>query len=184
MPLFRKSAPQDPLIVAMAGARRGDRVLVLMADDAEMAVDVAAKVGLSGQTVVAARSDDAAARVTARAERRGVLVEAAVVQLPMPYGDAGFDLVIADDRPQPIGAGTPPALLAEAFRVMRPGGRLVVLRPGPRSSWFFGRTHAAGAHDDGGALEQHLTAAGFRAVRELGMREGTRFVETVRAALS
>ena len=184
MPLFRKSAPQDPLIVAMTGARLGHRVLVLMADDAEMPVDLAAKVGLSGQTVVAAASTDAVARVSGRAERRGVLVEAAVLETPIPYGDATFDIVVADDRRQPVGTRTTPALLADSFRVARPGGRLVILRPVPRSSWFLSREPASNALAGLRSLEQELVAAGFRAVREIGTREGTRFVEAARSALS
>jgi ubiquinone/menaquinone biosynthesis C-methylase UbiE len=181
MPLFRKAAPQDPLIVAMSGARMGLRVLILVADDAEMPVDVAAKVGLSGQTIAVGETPDALARVAGRGERRGVLVETAVLELPLQYGDGTFDLAIADDRSQPAGTRTDEGLLREVFRVLRPGGRLVVLRAAPKSAAFFSR--APGPDVDAGvrALAEKLVTAGFRAVREIATREKTMFFEAVRS---
>lgn len=180
MPLFRKATPEEPLIVSMSGARLGLRVLILVGDDVEIPIDVAAKVGLSGQTVALADADGAAARVTGRAERRGVLVETALVSIPVPFADAAFDLVIADDRRQPVGSRMPPPLQAEARRVLRPGGRLVVLRPAPRR-WLHLSGGAAQADPAGlAALKEQLASAGFRAVREIATRERTTFVEAAR----
>ena len=180
MPLFRKLAPEEPLVVSMSGARLGLRVLIVVGDDAELPLDVAAKVGLSGQTVVLADSEGAAARVTGRAERRGVFVETAPVSLPLPFADEAFDLVTADDRRQPLGSRIPPAMQAEAHRVLRAGGRLVVLRPAPHRWVLLSR---AGREDPGGLAEltEQLTRAGFRAVREIATRDRIAFVEAARA---
>lgn len=180
MPIFRKAAPQDPLIVAMAGVRLGDRVLILAADDMEMAVDVGARVGLSGRTAVLGGSEDAAARLTARAERRGVLVESGVLESSLPFEPASFDIVIADER-RTSGGVLSGALTAGVLDVLRPGGRLIVLRRaasrGIPLPWQSSSDNAADTRE----LEQRLLAAGFRAARQLATREGTTFVEAARA---
>jgi len=179
MPLFRKAAPRDPLIVSMTGAALGSRVLILCARDDRLPVAVAAKVGLSGQAVALAPDTSGAEAIGRRAARRGVFVERDVIALPLPCGDHAFDLVIADDRPGPVGARTDPTLLVEAFRVLRPGGRVVVLRPVRR--WPWPRRSPDADADAAAGLRQALLAAGFRAAREIGAREGIRFVEAVRA---
>jgi ubiquinone/menaquinone biosynthesis C-methylase UbiE len=181
MRFLRKPVPQDPLIVAMAGVRLGDRVLIVAADDAEMPSEIAAKTGLSGQVTALGLTEQSAARVASRAEQRGVLVETSLLHERVPYPDHMFDLVIADDRPRPIGRRTDVMVLAEMFRVLRPGGRLVALRPAPRSSALFFRPAADPmASDEIRVLTDTLTRVGFRAVREIGTREKTTFVEAAR----
>jgi SAM-dependent methyltransferase len=179
MPLFRKAAPQDPLIISMTGAALGSRVLIICGDDAELPADVAAKAGMSGQTVALAQTPAAAAFIGARAERRGVLVETGTLDLPLPAEPLAYDLVIADDRPSPAGSRTTPALLAEAFRVLRPGGRIVVLRSAGGRRWFL--PAPVEAPPASRALEQDLLRAGFRAAREIAVRNGVRFIEAARS---
>ncbi len=179
MPIFRKRAPEEPLIIAMAGVRLGDRVLILAGDDAEMAVDVGAKVGLSGRALVLSGSDDAAARVTARAERRGVLVESAARFESMAHDTDPFDLAIADDRRRTSSPVLSEVVASRLLSLLRPGGRLIVLVPSPgglRLPWQSQSRHPADTRD----LEQRLLAAGFRAVRQVGTRDGTTFVEAKR----
>lgn len=180
MRLFRKAVPEDPLIIAMAGVRLGLRVLILAADDAEMPSDVAAKVGLSGQVVAVAAAEPAAARLGERATRRGVLIEPAVLAPRLPYDNETFDLVIADDRPQPAGQRTTDAVLAEAFRLLRVGGRLVALRAAPRGGLLSARTAVALEGGAPASLFEALGRIGFRAAREIATRERTIFIEAAR----
>jgi SAM-dependent methyltransferase len=180
MRLFRKPVPEDPLIISMAGVRLGERILVVSGDDAEMPSEVAAKVGLSGQVVVAAQTEHAAARIGERATHRGVLIEPVVLETRLPYDDGTFDLVIADDRPQPAGQRTSEAVLAEVLRVLRVGGRLVTLRAAPRSGLLHAR--ATDAPDIAmAAFIETLGKMGFRAAREIATREKTTFIEAARA---
>jgi ubiquinone/menaquinone biosynthesis C-methylase UbiE len=163
----------------MAGVRLGVRVLILVGDDAELPSDVAAKVGLSGLVVAAAQSEQAAARVGERATRRGVLVETTVLTARVPYEDQSFDLVIADDRPKPAGQRTVQAVLAEAFRVLKIGGRLIVLRAAPRVGVLHSRSEEVSEKLAASFLDT-LSKTGFRAVREIATREKTTFVEAAR----
>lgn len=180
MALFRKAVPRDPLIISMTGAALGSRVLVFCAGDETMPVDVAAKVGLSGQAVALAADDARSDAIRRRAERRGVFVERGLITTPLPHEDRQFDLVIADDRSPAATAVTDAALLAEAHRVLRPGGRIVVLRSLGRWPWTRRPPPATAGID--GALRQALLGAGFKAAREIGAREGVAFVEAARSA--
>jgi len=176
MPLFRKAARRDPLIIAMTGAALGSRVLMLCAQDESMPIDVAAKVGLSGRAVALAPDTAQSERIGRRAARRGVFVELGLIGVPLPHADHEFDLVIADGR---HGGAEATAPLREAVRVLRPGGRIVVLGPAPRW-WTWRAAPPAEAWQAAGALERSLLDAGFRAAREIGAREGVRFVEAAR----
>jgi SAM-dependent methyltransferase len=179
MPLFRKAVPEDPLIIAMAGVRLGLRVLIFVGDDTEMPSDVAAKVGMSGLVAVAVDSEQRAARVADRGIRRGVLVETTVLTARLPYDDESFDLVIADDRSQPGGQNTSEAALAEAFRLLRIGGRLITLRPAPRA----GLLHSSPADlsdTQSASFIDTLAKMGFRAARVIATREKTTFIEAAR----
>ena len=180
MPIFRKSVPQEPLIIAMAGVRLGDRVLILAGDDAELTVAVGAKVGLSGRTLVLSATHDAAERVTARAERRGVLVESAAGPDSLPHDADSFDLAIADARPRTSNPLLSESVAGRLRSLLRPGGRLIVLVASPagfRLPWQSQPRQPADTRD----LEQRLLAAGFRAVRQVGTRDGTTFLEAKRS---
>ena len=180
MPILRKSAPPEPLIIAMAGVRLGDRVLILAGDDTELTIDVGAKVGLSGRTLVLSPTHDAAERVTARAERRGVLVESAAGPESLPHDADSFDLAIADDRRRTSNPLLSESIAGRLRSLLRPGGRLIVLVASPggfRLPWQSQPRQPA----DTRGLEQRLLAAGFRAVRQVGTRDGTTFLEAKRS---
>ncbi|HXE81047.1 MAG TPA: class I SAM-dependent methyltransferase, partial [Vicinamibacterales bacterium] len=121
----------------------------------------------------AARSN----RVARRAETRGVFLEHGLIAEPLPHANEQFDLVIADDRVRP-GSLTGAALLAEALRVLRPGGRIIVLRSYRRWPWSRGESPDRVLAD----LLKALLDAGFRAAREIGAREGISFAEAARSA--
>ncbi len=78
-------------------------------------------------------------------------------------------------------------MLRDLLRVVRPGGRLVTIEPGTPSglsSVFRGAPAAQGAYEGAGGTLAALRQAGFGAVRELGDREGLKFVEGLRTTRS
>lgn len=170
---FRTST-LDPLIVSMAGVKLGNRVLVAGCGDPRFIAAVASKSGLTGR---ACAIDDSDARVR-EAERvtlaEGALVEASVAPLDaFPFEPSSFDLVVLRDLLSTRDSPTHPAIISEASRVLRPGGRCMVIDTLPRS-FFSGQTAVASRAEAAVAL---LKAHGFAAVRTLAEREGTVFVE-------
>ena len=184
---LKKTASAEPLDVAMSGVKLGDRLLVLGCGDPTLVAQLALKTGLTGR---ACALDEDAAR-TARAarvvEREGALVEMLTspwTQLPLE--SEGFDVVVIRDALPRIELHHRAALVGEVLRVLRPGGRCVVIEGGGRGglgALFQGRTANAEYASSGGA-SRALSAGGFRAVRELAHRGGLTFVEGVKAVAS
>jgi SAM-dependent methyltransferase len=181
MALLRKGRPEDPLIVSITGARIGDRVVGVVGVDTRLFLDVAAKVGITGQAVALAADRDAAARVERAAVEQGVLVEAVPIALPLPLADASFDIALVDERALRAEAYQTPALSRDVLRVLRPGGRIVLAVAVP-SSPFAGLFGIAPPTPDISPVLSTLTAAGFTAARLLAARGGIGFIEAARPA--
>jgi SAM-dependent methyltransferase len=181
MALLRKGRPADPLIVSITAARIGHRVLGVVGGDTRLFLDVAAKVGITGQAVALAADRDAVARVEHAAVEQGVLVEAVPIALPLPLADAFFDIALVDERAPRSEAYQTLALSRDLLRVLRPGGRLVLAVPVP-SSPFAGLFGIAAPTPDVSPVLSTLTSAGFTAVRLLAARGGIGFIEAVRPA--
>jgi demethylmenaquinone methyltransferase/2-methoxy-6-polyprenyl-1,4-benzoquinol methylase len=182
---LRKSADRrDPLPVTMSGVRMGERVLQIGVDDPALSAAIAAKVGLSGHAAIAAPDIDEADRARAGAAEAGGLIDVQVVDLPrLPYADREFDAVVVHSRMGML-AGMPQAdrqlTLQECRRVLRPGGRIVVIEAGERSGLTAMLKRAPkpdAVYEATGGATGALESAGFRPVRVLGDREGFRFVE-------
>jgi ubiquinone/menaquinone biosynthesis C-methylase UbiE len=179
---FRESK-LDPLSVSMAGAKLGDRVLVIGCRDPHLIAALAIKAGLTGRGCAVDDSEERVREAERVALREGALSEATVAPLhSLQYEQDSFDLVLL----RHVVSGLEPeprlAVLEQAQRVLRPGGRCMVIdstvRPG-RVSLFSSKT-AAGASADPEALSVALKARGFVAVRVLAEREGLVFVEGVK----
>jgi ubiquinone/menaquinone biosynthesis C-methylase UbiE len=181
MALLRKGRPEDPLIVSITGARVGHRIVGVVGGDTRLFLDVAAKVGITGQAVALAADRDAAARVERAAVERGVLVEAVPIALPLPLADASFDIALVDERAPRAEAYQTAALSRDMLRVLRPGGRIVLAVAVP-SSPFSGLFGIAQPTPDISPLLSTLTSAGFTAARLLAARGGVGFVEAARPA--
>ncbi len=74
----------------------------------------------------------------------------------LPFGDASFDSALMDNVLEHI--AEPGPILAEARRVLRPGGRLLVGVPGVRG-WASDPDHKV--HYDEQSLKRLLAASGF-----------------------
>jgi SAM-dependent methyltransferase len=154
------------LLTRMIGARLGDRLLTCGAGDPGLVTAVARVTGLSGRAVAQAASADEAARLQSTAEQAGVLLE--VIESPpaaLPFEEGDFDLVLIDAVSSPL-----TGVLPEARRVLRPGGRVVLVV----------RQKAQGA--PGAAAVQQETSTHFRGARVLFERDGHAIVEALKGA--
>lgn len=178
---FRTSS-LEPLSVSMAGTKLGDRVLIVGCSDPGLIAALAGKAGLTGRTCAVDESADVANKAGAFALREGVLAETSRATLTALEFEAGtFDLVVLRDV---LGRGehSPGAVVAEAARVLRPGGRCLVIDTAARSglAGILGGQPAPADHayDPVAAL----TSQGFVAARVLAERDGLRFAEAVKKA--
>jgi ubiquinone/menaquinone biosynthesis C-methylase UbiE len=163
--------------VAMVGARAGDRILMIGADDADLAAHVAHVTGLSGDVRLADDKPGAAARVEAAVRRAGALVEfAEAPPTKLPFDTGTFDAVVFNRRLSAIADADRLAATTEAFRLARPGGRIVVIEAGPAEGWIarFSKPRAVMPASE---IQKLLTAAGCKATRLLAQAGGAVYVE-------
>lgn len=171
------------LITGMTGVKMGDRMLQVGCSDGGALAAVAAKVGLSGRALAVVPDIATAVRVQKGAQRQGVLVDVEVaVPTTLPADAADFDLVVLDDATRQFASldgATQTAIVQEAVRVLKPGGRILVISalPAEGLAALLGRGASGPAYDAAPTLE----AGGCRFVRLLGEREGLRFVEGTKA---
>src|SRR3954464_12581019 len=186
MSWFRKASPSDPLAVTMAGVRLGDRVLAVGVGDVPLVAAIAIKAGLTGR---AAAVDAGGARVSRGAgaiEREGALVE--VTHAPWdtwPYEAESFDVVVVRDVLAEMSADVRDRCLHEVYRVLRQGGRIVVIEPSPRGGGAFGmfsRQPVNREYTENGGAVAALQARGFAGVRVLADQNAMLFVEAARRA--
>ncbi len=167
----------------MTGVQMGDRLAQIGCADGGRFAAIAAKVGLSGEAVVIVPDNDAAARAQKGAEQTGVLVDVKVAPpTRLPIGAGAFDVAVIDDTGGLVGTMRSQdrvAVFREAFRVLRPGGRAVVIGATPRAglSALLSRSPSGPAFD----ATPSLQAEGFRSVRLLAERDGFRFVEGMKS---
>jgi ubiquinone/menaquinone biosynthesis C-methylase UbiE len=185
---FRKLSARDPLAVTMSGVRMGERVLQVGADSPPIVGAIAAKVGLSGYAAIAVPDDQAADRARAGAADAGGLIDLHVTSLgALPFESGGFDAVVLHNTRGALTTLGPnaAAALGECRRVLREGGRMVVIEAGTPTglaALIGGRAKAA--TDQDGRTLCALEAAGFKPVRLLADREGLRFVEGLKPTTS
>jgi SAM-dependent methyltransferase len=161
--MLRKPERDEPLVVAMTGARLGSRV-VFAGTTPDLFAPLAQRVGLSGQFTVV--SDDAEPIRTA-AERDGLVLDTAT-ELPLT-GD--FDLAVVE------AVGGWREVLSAVRRALRPGGRLVVIAGRPAAG-LFGRFRSTPAPDTA-TLVAAMLGAGWPHARGIGEQESMRFAEAV-----
>lgn len=176
MKLFRSGLPPHHTALAMIGAKPGGRVLVIGAANGALAAELALVTGLNGRTLVVDRSAPMRERVRAAAARAGALVDYEDAPASMLPLDADtFDVVViqhalavAADRPQ---------IVADAARVLRVGGRVIVIEGAPRAGVFGAIARSAAPKTDAEALLQTMNGAGLKAVRVLGESGGMLYME-------
>lgn len=176
---FLRKSSLERLPVAMSGVRMGERALQIGIGDSSLASAIAAKVGLSGHAAFAVANERQAAQARAAAARAGALVDVQVTALDaLPFSNDSFDVIVLHARGlPPLNDAAGVSMLRDSLRVLRSGGRIVVIEGGPRG---LKARFRAPDRPDGRAASEALGAAGFKAARLLAEREGYRFFEAVK----
>ncbi len=166
----KRAGTMDPLQVSMTGVRMGERVLQIGCHDKALLAGLAAKVGLSGSTAVAASDEGQARRAESIGRKVGALIEIKNIERgrAWPFEPSAFDMVVVDDTDDGFRAFEPPIeILRKGFNSVRAGGRIEVVTP---------------IDSQHGKLDfvELLTEAGCKPVRVLAEVSGLRFVEGLR----
>ena len=179
---FRRSN-LDPLSVSMAGAKLGNRLLVVGCGDPDLIARLGAKAGLTGRACAVDESPPRVAEAERVALREGVLIEAGTTTYStLPFDAAAFDLVVIRDVLPTLTSDRRVAAVSEAHRVLRPGGRCLVIETVARGglSGLVGSSRPNDEYRATGGATSALGAGGFVAVRTLAEREHLVFVEAVK----
>lgn len=185
MKLFRLfKSPGEALAVSMAGVKLGDRLLMLGCGDPMLVAMLAVKTGLTGRAFATDVRPDLTARADAVAPREGALIETATAPwTALPLDPATFDVVVIQHVFPDLAEAERMACANEVHRVLRPGGRCLVIDPA-RARGLGGIAKRAAINPEyvakGGAIRV-LEAAGFRATRVLAERDGLTFSEAAKA---
>jgi len=184
MRFFRKSVPSDPLAVTIAGVKLGDRFLAIGLADPSLTAALAAKAGLTGRAAAVDADETRVKNGAAAIERDGVLIESTRAPWGMlPFDDVSFDIVVVRDVFMNLPSQARALSAGEALRVLRPGGRVVVIEAAPRGGLvgaLLNRQRSDPEYVAAGGAVTTLTQAGFAAVRQLAEHEGQVFVEGIK----
>jgi ubiquinone/menaquinone biosynthesis C-methylase UbiE len=184
MALFRKLPGGFlDLAVSMVGVKLGDRLLQVGCGDGELLAALAVKVGLTGQACAVDATPAGVARGQAGAARGGALVD--IAEAPyhaLPHDASAFDIVVVHDVLAAARDEDRGAWMREVTRVVRPGGRVLIVDRLPRTGLavLLGQPAADPSYAASGGAQAALASAGCIAVRTLSERAGFRFSEGVR----
>ena len=182
LPFKRRDDPYL-LVVSMTGVKMGDRLVQIGCAHGARLAAIAAKVGLSGRAVAIVPDETDATRARKGAEHAGVLVEVEVAApTQLPAEDGAFDLALVDDTGGLLGTMRPEdrvEAIRELLRILRPGGRVVVMGAAPRGGFgaLLTRAQSGPPFTASGDANLALQADGFASVRTLAERDGLVFVE-------
>jgi ubiquinone/menaquinone biosynthesis C-methylase UbiE len=179
---LRRRGDPYALVVGMTGAKMGDRVAQLGCAHGGRLAAIAKPVGLSGYAVVIVPDETSFERAQKGAAQGGVLAEIQRAPLTrVPLADEAFNLVVIDNTDGTFGALSDTdraSVVREALRILRPGGRAMVIGSAPASG--IARLFKPGGEPTFDVAST-LQAGGFKSVRTLAEREGLVFVEGLKA---
>jgi ubiquinone/menaquinone biosynthesis C-methylase UbiE len=171
---FKKGLSPYQAAMAMVGVKPGNQVVVVGAADADLPAQLAVVTGLNGQTLVVDQAQ-ARPRVDAAARNAGALVEFAdAPPTSLPVEPESIDVVVLAMGLASLGEEDRSRTVGEAMRVLRPGGRTIVVEGGKI---------ARGASPSAGTLSEDailglLAGVGAKAVRRLATVDGITYYES------
>lgn len=178
---LRKVEAGEPLVAAMTAIRTGNRLLIIGCGATKVIAQIAARPGISGRACAVDSAADRTARAAAAAQREGALLEVETAPFTaLPFPTDAFDVVVINHVLSQLESNQRVPCVAEGARVVRGGGRCVVVQPGRGGGLagiFGGAPKMTGAD-----VEAALSSAGFVAVRTIAEREGLLFVEGAKRA--
>ena len=184
--IFKTSG--ESLAVSMASIKLGDRLLVVGCGDPVRIAQLAVKTGLTGRACAIDASEAVTTRAAEIAAREGALIETFTAPWgTLPLEPESFDVAVIDDVLAHLDAGPRRACVLDVHRVLRPGGRCLVIDPGTRAG-IGGLVRAPATTPDPGYISRGgavaaLESGGFRAARVLADRDGLVFSEGVKGNL-
>ncbi len=184
LPFMRQSraGPRD-LEVSMVGLKLGASVLQLGGRDPVLIAQLARVAGISGTAAAVVETPDEADAIRRAGEQVGVLIDILRGSLSaLPCDPESVDVVVIPGLLGALRMNQRVLCLQQSLRVLRPGGRIIVIETAPRGglgAMFSQRTLDRTYVTNGGA-KGALDAEGFRAARLLAERDGKQFFEAVR----
>ena len=166
----------------MVGLKLGSKVLQVDGRDVGLIAALAGAAGLSGQASAVATDQARAEGFEHAAASAGVLVEIIVSPLgALPYDAESFDVVVVKDVLGELNQNTRVKCLQQIYRVLRPGGRCLVIDQAMRGGLgaLFARPSSDRRYAAAGP-QAALKAEGFQGVRLLAERNGKTFTEATK----
>lgn len=178
MRFLRRGGDPHAFALAMIGLKMGDRLLQLGAGDGALLAALGGKVGLTGRACGVDESDEGIARAQRAADREGVLLELQRASYEsLPFDAGAFDITIVNAVLPDVAAEARVKIVAEAARVLRSGGRSIIVDAVARGG--LGALLGGPKPDPAYRPGELLRSAGFKAVRQLAERDGVRYVEGI-----
>jgi ubiquinone/menaquinone biosynthesis C-methylase UbiE len=174
MSVFKKGLSPHQTALAMIGAKASSSVLVVGASDLDLTGEVAVVTGLNGRTLVVDPDPAVAARAEEAGGKAGLIEYLRAPLAMLPLDTDSFDVVVLPGLAASAPGDRSP-VVAEAFRVTRAGGRVVIVAREKRAG-VFGAFGSVPTIDQADAIAL-LNAVGARAVRHLGSQNGVGYYE-------
>lgn len=181
MSWFRPGLSPYQTALAMIGAKSGHQVVVLGAPDPGLIAQVALVTGLPGRTLVVDPDPAVGTSMEKAATEAGALVDTATAPLSqLPVNDGSTDVVVVNSELGARAESERHVVIAEAVRILRPGGRIVAIdvdrRSGLRGAFARSGPPAVKAE----VLRDVLVSIGLRAARVFNEGRTGTFIEAVK----
>jgi len=186
MKWFKEGLSAHHTALAMIGAKGGQRILVIGAGSGPLAAEVSLVTGLNGRVLVIDREPATETAVESAAVKAGALVEFERAPATMlPVDPESFDIAVLHSELGALSPGDARLATEETKRVLRAGGRVIVMEKTSRPG-LFGLIRLGGSGGSRPAPTEMLSpqavidllkTAGFLAVRVLADAEGTAYIE-------